>query len=49
MLLLLPGAARAEDSDLLETSRELMKGTSYYGALTTLDPLLLRKDRADQR
>lgn len=44
-----PGFARAEDGLLLDKSRELMKGASYYEAITTLEPLLLQKEKSDDQ
>lgn len=44
-----PGFVRAEGGSLLDKSRELMKGTSYYAAIMTLEPLLLQKEKSDDQ
>ena len=44
---LFPGVGRTEDNSLLDKSRELMKGASYYAAIMTLEPLLVQKERSD--
>lgn len=40
---------QAEGLSLLDTSRELMKGNSYYLSITTLEPLLLQKEKSDDQ
>lgn len=44
-----PAFVRAEGLSLLDTSRELMKGNSYYLAITALEPLLLQKGKSDDQ
>lgn len=41
-----PAFVQAEGLSLLDTSRELLKGNSYYAAITTLEPLLLQKEKS---
>ena len=49
MIVFFTGVGRAEDASLLDKSRELMKGASYYAAIMTLEPLLLQKEKSDDQ
>lgn len=44
-----PGFGRAENISLLDKSKELMNGASYYAAIITLEPLLLQKENSDDQ
>lgn len=45
--LLFPAVGWTADFNVLDKSRELMAGTSYYEAVVVMEPLLLQKEKSD--
>lgn len=48
-IVLLPRIGQTGEVSILDKSRELLKGASYYEAITTLEPLLLQKEKSDDQ